>query len=110
MTKNISVNHLTKNRKFHIVSLEEIGEESFLNLLTPEDSFISAEIVKHINASVNKLPSQCRIIFYMVKEADLSYKEVASILNISVNTVRNQVTIATRKIADSLPLSVRHHG
>ena len=39
----------------------------------------------------------------MVKEDGFTYKEVASHLNISVLTVRNQVFIATRKIAEIIP-------
>lgn len=107
ITKNFSLNYITKNRKLRVISLEDVTDESFLNLLTPEDALISAEITSTINAAINGLPTQCRIIFFLVRESSLPYKEVASILNISVNTVRNQVTIATRKIADSLPFSLK---
>jgi RNA polymerase sigma-70 factor (ECF subfamily) len=42
----------------------------------------------------------------MVKEDGMRYKEVADILHISVLTVRNQVAIATKKIAEALPASI----
>jgi len=38
----------------------------------------------------------------LVKEEGLKYKEVAAILHISILTVRNQVAIATKKIAAHL--------
>ena len=40
-------------------------------------------------------------------ETPTQYKAVADILHISVNTVRNQVAIATKKIADHLPSSLK---
>jgi RNA polymerase sigma-70 factor (ECF subfamily) len=42
----------------------------------------------------------------MVKEDGMRYKEVAEILQLSVLTVRNQVAIAVKKVADSLPASI----
>jgi RNA polymerase sigma-70 factor (family 1) len=106
ITKNFSLNYITRSRKLRVISLEDMGEEVFLNLITPEDSLISAETLAAVNAAINRLPPQCRIIFYLVKESSLKYKEVAAVLNISVNTVRNQVAIATQRIAGSLPPSL----
>lgn len=107
ITKNFSLNYITKNRKLRVINLEDVNDDSFLNLITPEDSLISAEIILMVNAAINQLPPQCRIIFYLVKESDLKYKEVATVLNISVHTVRNQMAIATKKIGDHLPSSIR---
>src|SRR5206468_12101070 len=90
-----------------VINVEDVKDEIFFNFVTPAEILISAEVINKINASINSLPSQCRIIFYLVKEGDLKYKEVATILNISVNTVRNQVAIATKKIAETLPLSLK---
>jgi RNA polymerase sigma-70 factor (ECF subfamily) len=72
-------------------------------MLTPEDELISAELAKKLSQAIRELPSQCRIIFQLVKEDGLKYKEVASILDISVLTVRNQVAIALKKLEAALP-------
>lgn len=107
ITKNFSLNYITKNKKLRVISLDDVNGDSFINLLTPEKSLVSAELVANINAAINQLPAQCRIIFFLVKESNLQYKAVADILHISVNTVRNQVAIATKKIADHLPSSLK---
>jgi len=107
ITKNFSLNYLTRHSKMRVINLDDVKDEMFFNFVTPADVLISTDIIARINQSINLLPSQCRIIFYLVKEGDLKYKEVATILNISVNTVRNQVAIATKKIADNLPLSLK---
>lgn len=106
-TKNFSLNHIASHQKRNVISLESFNDDNFLNLVTPEDTLISAETMSRINAAINQLPAQCKSIFYLVRECDLTYKEVAALLEISVNTVRNQLTIAARKIADSLPVSIR---
>jgi len=106
ITKNFSLNYLTKNQKMRIVSLEDVEASAFFNFQSPEASLISSEVVWKINDVISHLPVQCRITFYLVKECGLKYKEVASILNISVNTVRNHVANAVKKIAQSLPASV----
>jgi RNA polymerase sigma-70 factor (ECF subfamily) len=56
-----------------------------------------------IRRVIEKLPPQCKLIFQLVKEEGLKYKEVAAILDISPFTVRNQLTIAVRMISEILP-------
>lgn len=103
IAKNFSFNYITKNYKNPVVSLDKIDVEIFINLDNPEELCISADHIKSIQLTIRKLPPQCRLIFQLVKEDELKYKEVAGILNVSVLTVRNQVAIATRKIAETLP-------
>jgi RNA polymerase sigma factor (sigma-70 family) len=57
---------------------------------------------KRIRDAVNELPNKCRLIFKLVKEDGLKHKEVAQLLNLSVKTVENQMTIALRKIGQSI--------
>jgi DNA-directed RNA polymerase specialized sigma24 family protein len=42
------------------------------------------------------------MIFKLIREDGLKYKEVAEILNISVNTIDAQMAIAVKKICNSL--------
>ena len=105
--KNFSLNYITKNYKNAVVSIDEIDIEAIVEIRSMEDLYISADIVKRIRQTIQLLPSQCRIIFQLVKEEGMKYREVAAILNISVLTVSNQVAIATRKIAETLPAYLR---
>lgn len=103
VTKNFSLNYITKNRKNTVVQLDEMDVEAVIEFNCPEELLISAETINSVKQIINELPSQCKLIFLLVREDGLKYKEVATILNISVFTVRNQVAIATRKIAEILP-------
>jgi DNA-directed RNA polymerase specialized sigma24 family protein len=48
------------------------------------------------------LPPRCKMIFKLIREDGLKYKEVSDILNISVNTIDVQIAIAIKKIVIAL--------
>lgn len=103
ITKNFSLNYITKYYKNPVVSMDELDIDIIVALPNPEELCISADISDKINEVINQLPSKCRIIFQLVKEDGFRYNEVANILNISVLTVRNQLAIAIKKMAEALP-------
>ena len=103
IAKNFSLNYITKNYKHPVTRLEDMDIEPVISFGNPEELCISADIIHQVHQGMRSLPPQCRLIFQMVKEDGFTYKEVATHLNISVLTVRNQVFIATRKIAEILP-------
>jgi len=107
IAKNFCLNYITRHFKNPVASLDEMDIETVISLDNPEELCISADILHTIQQTIRQLPPQCRLIFQMVKEDGMRYKEVADILNISVLTVRNQVAIATRKVAETLPASIR---
>ena len=106
IAKNLSINHITRNYKYPKVSLDAIEVENVANFDNGEELFITAELAKRIQNAIDTLPSQCKIIFQLVRESGLKHKEVAAILNISEFTVRNQLVIAVKKIAASAQLSI----
>lgn len=107
ITKNFSINYIHRNYKNTSVSIDDMDIEAIIDLGTPEELCISAEMINKIRQAIRQLPPQCRIIFQLVKEDGMKYKEVADVLNISVFTVRNQLAIAVRKLGESLPSYVQ---
>lgn len=107
MTKNYALNHIKQNNKQIVANndLTDLPVDTIIFTETPESLCMSADSMKQIQKCIAQLPSQCRIIFQLVKEDGLKYKEVAEILNISVLTVRNQVAIAVKKLANTLSSS-----
>ncbi|MCK5369707.1 MAG: hypothetical protein KAQ62_14200, partial [Cyclobacteriaceae bacterium] len=47
-----------------------------------------------------KLPPKCQTIFLLSRDEGFKYDEVAQILEISKSTVKNQMTIALKKIKE----------
>jgi RNA polymerase sigma-70 factor (family 1) len=103
ITKNFSLNYIARNYKNPATSLDNIEVEAVVGISNPEELCISAETIKVIKEVIRELPPQCKLVFQLVKEDGLSYKDAAAVLNLSVLTVRNQLAIAIRKIAAALP-------
>lgn len=103
VAKNFSLNYISRNYKNTVVSLDAIDIEAVIEINSPADMCISADLVSQIRRVIQQLPPQCKLVFQMVREEGLKYKEVAAILEISPLTVRNQLAIAVRKIGETLP-------
>ncbi|HAN66119.1 MAG TPA: hypothetical protein DCQ34_07595 [Chitinophagaceae bacterium] len=69
---------------------------------TPEQLLITSEALRKVEAEIQKLPARCRLIFKLVREDGLKYKDIASLLDISVKTIDNQMAIALKKIRMAL--------
>jgi RNA polymerase sigma-70 factor (family 1) len=109
IARNLSLNYINRHYKSPSISLDDIEPETMIEVGDPEELCISADTVEAIRAVIRQLPPQCRVIFQLVKEEGMKYKEVADVLHISPLTARNQVAIATKKILELLPayLNVR---
>jgi len=68
----------------------------------PYSLMITAEMMARMQTAIEGLPPRCKMIFKLVREDGLRYKEVAEILNISVNTIDAQMAIAVKKICLAL--------
>ena len=106
IARNLSYNYLVRHNKFVAQDIDSLSPEIFIEAGDPETRCITADILEKIKEAIRQLPPQCQLIFQLVKEEGMKYKEVAEILQISTLTVRNQVAIATRKIAQQLPPSM----
>jgi len=54
------------------------------------------ELQEKINKAIDSLPDRCRTIFCLSRFENLSHKEIASQLDISVKTIENQITKALK--------------
>jgi len=102
--KNLSIKHANRNRRTDLISLDELSVDipSTGAYANPEEIYISTEIAAAIYAAIKRLPPRCKIIYKLVREDGLRYKEVANILQLSVKTIDAQMTIATKKICQSI--------
>lgn len=54
------------------------------------------ETQAYVTALIEQLPSKCKQVFLLSRMFDLSYKEIAEIMDISSKTVENQIGIALK--------------
>ncbi len=100
--KNTSFNYLAQLTKANIVSLEDIDFEPLQPFSNPEDLLVTKEMNQQLYKAIQSLPPRCRIIFKLVKEDGLSYKEAAELLNLSTGTIDNQLVLAIKKLSKAL--------
>lgn len=100
--KNESLNYLAKYYKFKVTDIEAVDARFLPGVYTPEESLLESELHRALHRAVRSLPVKCRMVYKLIKEDGLSYKEVADILGISVNTIEGHMTTALRKLSVSL--------
>ncbi len=80
----------------------EISELNPKFALPDEEILDLVQLRSILDAAINELPPKCREIFLLSKRQELSNKEIASQMNISVKGVENQMTIALKKLRETL--------
>ena len=105
-TRNTALNHLSRDKHSVTNTLDEFHTELTSIYFDPEQLLITAEMLALIRRSIDQLPPKCKLIFKLVKEDGLKYREVAEILNLSIKTVENQLAIAIQKIGVAVSFDV----
>lgn len=105
--KNNSLRKLKQQNRNTTISLDEMSIELDSFYQNPEDKFLSDESMQQIETAINHLPHRAKLIFKLAKEDRMRYKDIASLLNISVKTVDHQLSIALRKIAVAIGSAIR---
>jgi RNA polymerase sigma-70 factor (ECF subfamily) len=68
----------------------------------PLANLIEREMENEVKNAVNKLPAECRVVFEKSRFEEKSYQEIASDLNISVNTVKYHIKNALATLRKNL--------
>ncbi len=108
---NRSLNFIrdNKRRKF-AQSLEEIflpgkeksGSFSHEKVSTPDTEFENSERAAILHKSIDTLPEKQRIAFALNKYEDLSYKEIAEVMETSVSSVESLIHRAKKNLQKKL--------
>ncbi|MBN9382463.1 MAG: RNA polymerase sigma-70 factor [Chitinophagaceae bacterium] len=104
--KNASLNYLRDNKRPEQLNLDTISLADWKLETNPEELMITAEMANRLNRAISELPAKCGVIFRLVKEKGLSYKEAAQLLDVSEKTVENQIGIALKKIRQAISFKV----
>lgn len=105
--RNASLRKLQQNKKSIIFSLDEVQVEFSSAYENAENILLTQELSEKIDIAIQQLPMRCKLIFKLAKEDKLKYKEIAALLNISVKTIDHQISIALKKIAEALHISIK---
>lgn len=68
----------------------------------PANSLETKELSEFIESEINSLPARMQQVFRMSREDDLSIADIAARLNLSEQTVKNQLTEALKRLRASI--------
>ena len=91
--RNRSLNYLRDKKRLPIDD-GELPELSADERMQPGAALESEELSHRLHRAIDRLPERCRLVFVMSKVEDMSHREIAEGLDISVKTVENQMTRA----------------
>lgn len=97
---NMALDHIDKHKRRGGPPLE-IGPAAEEQQATAPVVHL-AETQTRIRKAVDALPEKCREVFMLSRYEEMSYKEIASTMQISVKTVENQMITALKKLRHSL--------
>lgn len=91
-----------RREKHHLFTQLDVENDQLSIDLSSQYYLENKELKKIIEEAINSLPEKSRLIYRMAWEENLSHKEIAREMNLSVKTVENHVGIALRKLRISL--------
>ncbi|WP_207421111.1 RNA polymerase sigma-70 factor [Desertivirga brevis] len=83
-----------------VLDLEVV--EMLVSEYDADNGVLQKELQENLEKGISELPEKCREVFVLSRKQQLSHKEIANLLNISVKTVENHLTIALRRLRASM--------
>lgn len=99
---NKSLNYLKAKRRFSFDDSDELTQlpDPSSNDIQHREQQESLEDALH--SAIETLPEKCRVVFNLSRFEQLSHREIAEKLGISVKTIENQITKAMKILREAL--------
>jgi RNA polymerase sigma-70 factor (family 1) len=91
-----------KKRAIPTISISDNIQEHVIDKNSPESVYTRDELEEFIGKTIRALPGQSQLVFRLVKEQGLAYKQVIEVLGISLNTAETHMRLALKKIRTAL--------
>ena len=97
---------ISYNKKHKLGTYQEIKEieNDFLypDYEDPEKMMLQQELIRVLEDAVNQLSPRRKMVFKLIKDEKLKYKEVAELMDITVKTVENHMDLAIKQLRETL--------
>jgi RNA polymerase sigma-70 factor, ECF subfamily len=109
--RNVWLNELRQRRKAP-ESVDVEGDERISGLVddtmkSPYDAYVLTAERQHLRAALQQLPEEAREVILLREWQELSYQEIATILDCPVGTVMSRLSRARSKLRDLLSAFLR---
>lgn len=102
---NRALNYLKTSRRFVFDEPEHLARTADSSVRDIGNKVEQETLEAALHAAIETLPEKCRVVFSLSRFEQLSHREIAERLGISVKTIENQITKAMKILRDAL---VRH--
>ena len=116
ITVNTALNALRSKGRRQEASLEDLGGLEFLvdPDVGPAESAARRQLASRVREAIDRLDEQYRTIVYLRELEDLSYEEIAEVVELPVGTVKSRLFRARQHLKelleDLLPAPARERG
>ncbi|MEQ8554367.1 MAG: RNA polymerase sigma-70 factor [Cyclobacteriaceae bacterium] len=91
------------SKKSHQLKNENIDSAlASIDRINPEEVLLAKELFDFIERTVIHLPDQSQLVFRLAKDKQMSNKDIAAELGISVSTVKSQLIRATTTVREAI--------
>ncbi len=99
--RNHTLNFI-KRRKFEQDYQKKLAETATFESNDTEDKVTFSELEKQLATAIENLPDNCRDIFKLSRYEEMTYKEIAEVLNIPPRSVHYQIGLALKELRTKL--------
>ena len=99
LIKNLAIKQIPGSEK---LSYNESDNYDIPDNTSPESELINDELFKIYTDCINDMPEKMRDAYIKVKEENMSYKAVASEMNVSEKTIDTQIQRAVKRLRDKI--------
>jgi len=100
--RNRALSHLRRERVFYRWRRATAAADNEERSSSPVADSGTEQLGRAIADSIDALPDRCRLIFLMSREQGLTYRQIGSVLGLSIKTVETQMGRALRALRITL--------
>lgn len=97
VAKRIAISHFRK-KIIREGASKYMAASDNRNSYDTQETILAKELTDNLERIINELPQQQQKVFVLNKLDDLSYQEIAEQLELSKNTVKNHLAVATKTV------------
>lgn len=107
ITRNLVFNETRRLGRKRTVSSEELEEGSGYesvdkSTLSPQESLLEKEMTHAVDAAIESLPEKARMAIILRRYQDMSYEEIARVLDVSVSAAKSLLFRARAQLREAL--------
>lgn len=99
---NRALNYLKTSRRFVFDEPEHLARTADSSARDISSKMEQETLEEALHAAIETLPEKCRVVFSLSRFEQLSHREIAEQLGISMKTIENQITKAMKILREAL--------